>query len=125
MSTEAEKLLAWISDQGIKAEMLDEEVREALSCEASSINNSGVSAQINTLLRCYGNVGDVKAVVMKVLSENEDQDNGLIQPDSLFCNICNDVVLIAELREHLAGHNPSSENFDAEEVRDCFSETKD
>ena len=66
MSTEAEKLLAWISDQGIKAEMLDEEVREALSCEASSINNSGVSAQINTLLRCYGNVEDVKAVVMKV-----------------------------------------------------------
>ena len=118
MSTEAEKLQTWMEAQGIEAEMLDDEVREALSCEASNINNSGVSAQINTLLRCYGNVEDVKAVVIKVLSENEK--NG-----TLFCNICDDEVPTGGLRYHLCGHHPAAENFNAEEVRDCFSETKD
>jgi hypothetical protein len=66
--TSAAELVAWAQSQGLGPEGLDDEIHDQVSVLASSLNNRGLSAQIEFLVGQFGAV-ETRKLLTEVISD--------------------------------------------------------
>ena len=67
-STSTAELVAWAQSQGLGPEGLDDEIHDQVSVLASSLNNRGLSAQIEFLVGQFGAV-ETRKLLVKLVSD--------------------------------------------------------